>query len=252
MRDMILLPIGITDSCRYASQFLVKSGFTITDHLTPEITHLLLDIPSFDEQGKLKDGSDFRELLRRLPSNIVIIGGNLKHLYLSTYQTIDLLEDAFYLTNNAAITAECALQVASQHLHNTFADSSALILGWGRIGKCLSRLLKALGCCVTVAARKENDRAMLRVLGYEAIRFEDIPKHFPKYNIIFNTVPRQTVDPNILNQSKDCIKIDLASAPGMECDNVIIARGLPGRYAPRTSGKLIANSILTALKEVRQ
>lgn len=249
MREVILFPIGITDSCRFASQCLSESGFTITDHLTPEITHLLLDIPSFNEFGNLRDGSDLEELLRRLPGDITIIGGHLKQPYLEPYHRIDLLENAFYLAQNAAITAECALQVAAHYLHSTFSDSSALILGWGRIGKCLANLLKALGCHVTVAARKESDRAMLNALNFSAVSYEEIPGVLRHCTLMFNTVPQQTVDSGILNQAKNCIKIDLSSAPGIICDDLIIARGLPGKYAPKTSGRLIAEAIQTALKE---
>ena len=43
--------------------------------------------------------------------------------------------------------------------------------------------------------------------------------------------------------------IDLASEPGMQGKSVIPARGLPGKYAPESSGKLIADTILRVLKE---
>lgn len=247
LKDITIYPIGIAKSCCWASHFLTESGFQVTDHITPEITHLLLDIPSFDSNGNLKDGTDLQELLRRLPSTITIIGGNLKHPYLSRYNKIDLLHDAVYQAKNAAITAECALQAAAPYLDRTFADAPVLILGWGRIGKCLSALLKAMGCSVTVAARKEDDRGILKALGYGTITFDDIAGRLHHYKLLFNTVPQQTVPPDILNQAKDCVKVDLASAPGMVCDDVIIARGLPGKYAPKTSGKLIAESIQTVL-----
>jgi dipicolinate synthase subunit A len=78
---------------------------------------------------------------------------------------MDLLKDPHYLAKNAAITAECALKVAAPYLKTTFSESPTLILGWGRIGKCLARLLSARNCPVSVAARKESDRAMLEAFG---------------------------------------------------------------------------------------
>ena len=42
----------------------------------------------------------------------------------------------------------------------------------------------------------------------------------------------------------ECLKIELASVSGMEGDDVIIARGLPGIWAPETSGRLIARTVL--------
>lgn len=250
LKKVTIFPTGISRSCMFASQFLIDSGYTITDHFSPEITHLLLDIPSFDECGHLKDGSDLQDLLNKLPESVTVIGGNLAHTSLLQHQTIDLLADPVYLAKNAAITAECVLQVAADYLDTTFADTQVLILGWGRIGKCLSKLLNAMDSKVTVAARKESDRAMAEALGCSSLDFCDVPGKLSDYQILFNTVPHQTIDSTILNRHSNCIKLDLASAPGMICDDIIIARGLPGKYAPKTSGKLIADTIRKALKEV--
>ena len=237
MDKILLYPIGISESCRYASIFLQQAGFSVTDHPSPEVTHLLLDVP-------WKGAIDLKEVLRMLPGDIMVIGGNLKMAYLQEYRRLDLLQDPYYLAENAAITAECALQAAAPHLHTTFADSPALILGWGRIGKCLAKLLKAMGCSVTVAARKQQDRAMLKALGYKAVDFPEVSGMLKHIAILFNTVP-------VLHFPFEggCIAVDLASEPGMKGDNVIVARGLPGKYAPVSSGRLIAQTILRYQKE---
>lgn len=250
MKNITIFPAGISQSCIFASQFLADAGYSITDHVSPEITHLLLDIPSLDECGHLKDGSDLQEMLNMLPESVTVIGGNLAHTCLSQNQTIDLLKDPFYQSKNAAITAECALQVAATYLDTTLSDTQVLILGWGRIGKCLSKLLYAIDSNVTIAARKESDRAMVQALGCKSLDFSDASRTLSEYRILINTVPYQTIDRNVLNQHKECIKLDLASAPGIVCKDVIAARGLPGKYAPKTSGKLIADSVQKALEEV--
>jgi dipicolinate synthase subunit A len=191
----------------------------------------------------LQDGTDLKELLRRLPNSVTIIGGNLNLPYLSNYQKIDLLDNALYLAKNAAITAECALQVAAHHLHITFADSCVLILGWGRIGKCLAKLLNGLGAKVTVAARKESRRVMIEALGYTACDISDIkPEH---YRLIINTVPAMLFP----NTPGTALKIDLASVPGMGGRDILWARGLPSRLAPESSGMLIADSIMQWLED---
>ena len=48
---------------------------------------------------------------------------------------------------------------------------------------------------------------------------------------------------------EDCVKIDLASKPGIEDEDVIIARGLPGIHFPESSGKLIADTLLRLCQE---
>lgn len=248
MNRPILYSLGCSESCRYASGILGQKYFHLTDHPTPEITHLLLDIPSFDGSGVLRDGTSLTKQLRMLPGDVTVIGGNLDLEYLRAYSKMDLLKDARYLAKNAAITAECALKVAAPYLNVTIADAPALILGWGRIGKCLAKILSSLGCPVTVAARKESDRAILEALGYRAVDFCDVPYILDRYRILFNTVPNLPLQPKVIEDWAG-IPIDLASYPGMEAATVIPARGLPGKYAPESSGKLIADTVLRFLKE---
>lgn len=249
MDSVLLYPIGSSESCQCASQYLNEAGVAITDHPSPDVTHLLLDVPSFDADGNLKDGTDLKHLLRMLPKTTTLVGGNLNLNYLSDYRKMDLLQDSLYLAMNAAITAECALQAAAPYLKRTFSDSPALILGWGRIGKCLGKLLSGIGCPVTVAARKDSDRSILNALGYRAVDFSKVPQILRHVKILFNTVPDLPLHSSLLDNWKNGIAIDLASYPGMKGNTVFPARGLPGKYAPESSGKLIAETILRLYQE---
>ena len=242
MNKHLIYPIGVTDSCHIAAAHLQRSGIPLTDHPSPDVTHLLLDVPSFQMNALLQGGEDLQTLLRMLPKTITLIGGNLEQDFLKAHPRLDLLKDPYYLARNARITAECALRVAAPYLNRIYAESSALILGWGRIGKNLARILSALGCQVTVAARKECDRAILETFGYNAIDFSEIPRILKSCTILFNTVPN--LPHNIFDAGYNGISIDLASLPGMQGAQVIPARGLPGKYAPESTGKLIAETIL--------
>ena len=86
---------------------------------------------------------------------------------------------------------------------------------------------------------------MLEALGYEAVDFSDVPGIIQRYRLLFNTVPDLPFHWDV----SQIIAIDLASVPGMPGDQVIPARGLPGKYAPESSGKLIAETILRYHKE---
>lgn len=243
MKDMLVYPIGSTPACTYAASFLEGAGISLVDHPAPEVTHLLLDIPSFGADGMLRCGGDLEEILRMLPPDITIVGGNLDHPILEGHQILDLLKSERYLAQNAAITAHCALSVAAQNMTAVFSDSPALVIGWGRIGKCLGQLLKAIGSDVTIAARKESDQAMIRALGLRAVDICQISRVLPKCRLVFNTVPELVLSKD-MTQQKDCLFVDLASKKGMEGDRVIWARGLPGVHAPESSGKLIAETFL--------
>ena len=53
-------------------------------------------------------------------------------------------------------------------------DSRILICGFGRIGKCLAKILKDLNADVTVSARKSEDFAKITINGYKPLHTEEI------------------------------------------------------------------------------
>ena len=214
---MLLFAAGNRPSCRCAVQELAQMGVPVCDHVSPEITHLLLDIPSRKDTG---------DLLAMLPEKITIIGGNLDHL--PTYRRLDLLKDEVFLAQNAAITADCAIKVAREQMCKAWFDTKVTILGWGRMAKSLAQMLKALGAEVTVLTRREKDRAILATLGYGTAE--------TTADVVFNTVPAPVY-------CEGSLKIDLASVQGLTGEGVIWARGLPGIHAPCTTGKCIARRI---------
>ncbi len=242
---MLVYPIGKTDACQYAATELKANGIPLTDHPAPEVTHLLLDVPSFHQDGSLRGGGQIHSYLERLPPGVTVIGGSLQHPDLTEHRCLDLLQDADYTAINAAITADCALRVASREMKLVFFRCPVLILGWGRIGKCLGKMLKALGAEVTIAARKESDLAMIRALGYQAVSLSRLQTLGSKIRVVFNTVPVMVLEKDDFPST---VKIELASKPGMAGDDVIQAKGLPSIYAPESSGKLIAGTFLKLVR----
>lgn len=229
MDKRLIYPVGTTEAIRYALRYL---PLPLVDHPTPDATHLLLDIPL----GQ----SDVEKILQMLPPSITVIGGRLD---LPGYRTLDLLEDPEYLARNASITAHCAVKLALPSLSVTLEKCPVLILGWGRIGKCLSRLLRNMGAEVTVAARKESDRAMLAALGYRAVDYSSLSGMLRGFRLIYNTVPEKMLSDST-TYGDGCVKIELSSNPVLPGPDVIDGRRLPGRLAPESSGKLIAETIV--------
>ncbi len=228
---------GYTAALSYAVNLLKNENYTILSH-PEDATHLLLPVPSFEPDGRIKGGGDLKALLSKLPRNITILGGNLSRPEFSEYHTVDFLKDPLYLAENAAITAHCAVKLAMGKLPTTLQDCPVLVVGWGRIGKCLADLLQRIGAAVTVAARKETDRAMLTALGYGVVSTEVLDT--TPYRVIFNTVPVM-LSPN---SPGDALKIDLASSLGLGSSDVLWARGLPNKDAPESSGRLIARTAM--------
>ena len=227
---------GSSPALTYAVTLLKDAGISFTEHTDLSATHLLLPCPSFTDLGTLVGGDRIEAILPQLSPDITVIGGNLSQEALTNYRKIDLLQDDTYLAANAAITAHCTLRYIFQNVTFVLASCPVLVIGWGRIGKCLAQLLKAMGAEVTVAARKSADRAILEALGYRAVPIDDLDPQ--PYRVILNTVPAPVL------QFGKGLKIDLASKAGIITPDVIWARGLPGKDAPESSGRLIADSVL--------
>ena len=243
MQDFVFYCAGNNKALIYAAAFLMEEGAAFVPCPDHTVTHLLLPVPSFEADGSIKGGGDLSEILSALPKTVTIIGGNLNRPELAEYEVLDLLEDPWYLAKNAGITAHCALELALVNLPVTLDKCPVLVIGWGRIGKCLAKLLRALGACVTVAARKESRRVMIEALGYKSCGIEEI--HAESYRLIINTVPAMVLPV----AAGTGLKIDLASVQGIGGRDVMWARGLPGLLAPESSGELIAQVISQWIKE---
>lgn len=229
-----ILCVPRSDALRIAARHLTDAGLPITHKAAPDVSHVLLPVPSFTTGD-----SYLAHLLTDLPEDAVFSGGFLDTPLLQGRQTVDFLKDPYYLAENAAITASCAIRMLD---HAALKGSRVLIVGWGRIGKCLCRLLDVEGAELSVAVRKDADRAIIRALGWRGISIEDARQELYHYDVILNTVP-QMVLPDI-NTKSGAVILELASKPGMSGTNIINARGLPGKMAPEASGKLIANTFI--------
>lgn len=230
---------GSTSALKYAAATLWTDGW----EYDASAKILLLPVPSFDKDGRIMGGGRLEDCLS---DDTIVFGGNLNHNALDGHTCIDLLQDPQYLAENAAITAHCALRYAMEKLPVTLCGCPTLIVGWGRIGKCLGSLLMRLGANVTVFARKETDRALASALGCKTID-NLLCTDLSGYSVVYNTVPQMLLPEGTLKANQ--IKIDLASMPGIAGSDVIWARGLPNKDAPKSSGQLIARTVERLGKE---
>lgn len=232
-----VLCVQRSEAIRYATHFLADMGISVTEKCAPDVSHILLPVPSFS-----KGDEYLAHLLTKLPDDVIISGGNLNSPLLEGYCCVDFLRDPYYLADNAAITAECAIKILEKQLETDLNNKQVLVIGWGRIGKCLCPLLKSKGACVTAATRKIADLAMIHALGYSSLPISDTASETERFDVILNTVP-VLLFPQI-RIKEDCIALELASKPGMTGRNIYDGRGLPGKISPMKSGKLIAETFI--------
>lgn len=172
---------------------------------------------------------------------------------------VDLLEREEMSILNAIPTAEGAIQVAMEEMPITLHDSKILILGFGRIGKVLAKMLDGIGANVFVEARKYSDLAWIKGYGYKPVFLNELESYISEMDVVFNTIPHMILNMELLScLSKDCLLIDLASKPGgidfekakMLGIKTIWALSLPGKVAPVTAASFIKETVYNILEEL--
>ncbi len=172
---------------------------------------------------------------------------------------IDYFDEEILQLKNALPTAEGAIEIAMRELPVVLDGTKVAVIGYGRIGEVLSAKLKLLGADVTVYARRSVVCTRAELMGHSTKQIlQDGNLTFDKSTrVIFNTVPTRLFGCSVLQDlSKDCLIIDLASAPGgvdMAAAGKlgiksIWATALPGKCAPESAGIILgetAHSILS-------
>lgn len=171
------------------------------------------------------------------------------------YTLVNYFKSETLTLKNAALTAEAACVMLSQSSDGALLDSSALIIGYGRIARYLAARLRAFGCGVTVAARREEQRTLARLDGCRAITIDSALETLSEYDHIINTAPAALFgEKEFRDISKRGIFMELASLPNAEklakkCGaHYIFAGGLPGKCSPKAAGKYIADELSALIK----
>ncbi|MBQ8525312.1 MAG: hypothetical protein IJ460_01120 [Clostridia bacterium] len=160
---------------------------------------------------------------------------------------------------NAVPTAEAVIAILTQKLPVTLWGSKILIMGYGRIGKALSQRLKLLGAEVTVTARKSTDFALAATNGISCVTTKPHIEHGRQYDAVINTIPQKILtDKSFALLRSDCLVIDVSAYPGYVSQSeasqygieVTGAFSLPGKTAPVTAGRIIADVVKNIFDEL--
>ena len=161
------------------------------------------------------------------------------------WRLLRVLQDARYTRDNAVLSAEGAVYAAMKNADFALSGAACAVLGYGRIGKALTKLLRGLGAQVTVAARREESR---REAGHGSIPLAALPDVLPGIQVLFNTVPAPILGREWLKRvSPAALLLELASAPyGIDLAaarelglHAWLESGIPGRYCPKTAARVL-------------
>ena len=196
-------------------------------------------------------------LLDELPDNAVFFAGNIpgevrRYAEGKGLRACDMMIDELVAARNAVATAEGAVAEAIARSPVNLTKSRCLVLGYGRCGRILMRLLKSFFCKVLVSEKDKTRAADAFVLADGIVSEAELTDAVGNVDFIFNTVPERILSEERLRHvGKNTWILDIASAPGgvdygaaeTLSVNAVLLPGLPGRYAPVSSAEILVDSI---------
>ncbi len=230
---------------------------------------LILPVPGIDDQGRIHAAYLDRplvlseELLALLvPGSPVLVGvarPKLKEITArANLRLIELMDIDEIAILNSIPSAEGAIQVAMEKLPITIHGSYSVVLGFGRTGITLARMLHALGARTVVVARNPAQRARAFEMGLGTADLPELAFVVAEADVIFNTIPALVLDEQVLLWVRPgTLILDLASSPGgtdFEAARrlgitALLLPGLPGRVAPQAAGEILARVVPRLLAE---
>ncbi|GBF11294.1 dipicolinate synthase subunit A [Tepidibacillus sp. HK-1] len=227
---------------------------------------VILPIVGTDEEGNVESIFSQKKLvlteehLSKLPKKAKIYTGMAKpylkkicnDLQIELVELLDRDDVAIY---NSIPTVEGTLMMAIQNTDFTIHGSNSIVLGFGRTGITLARILQALGAHVKVGARRPEHIARIYEMGMVPFYVSQLEQVVYDVDLLFNTIPETVVTAKVIAaMPHHSLIIDLASKPGgtdfryaeKRGIKALLAPGLPGIVAPKTAGQIIAN-VLTRL-----
>ncbi len=173
----------------------------------------------------------------------------------------DYYESESFTVKNAQLTAEGALDIFMTEKKISVHGSRILVIGSGRVAKCVARVFSSLGAEVTVMARNRSELAMADVAGYKTRDITDgrvrLAEFALGYDAVINTVPVMFMTGCCLYVIPDeTLVIDLASSPyGIDITEArrigiraVRASSLPGKYAPVSAARIIVGEIMQRMR----
>ncbi|MGE5573220.1 MAG: dipicolinate synthase subunit DpsA [Bacteroidota bacterium] len=165
---------------------------------------------------------------------------------------VEVTEDDEVAIRNSIPTAEGAVQIAMEEMPVTLHSCRAVVVGFGRVGITLTRILLALGAHTTVAARNLAQLARAEEMGASTVHLSSLAQATASADVVFNTAPAIVLTEEVLKGMRQgSLVIDLASQPGgtdfqaaaRYAIKTVHALGLPGKVAPRTAGAILAEAL---------
>ena len=235
---------------------------------------VVLPLPVSDDDIHLRMSENLQNstirldaILQQIQPTQLVFGGLLsarfsEKLKENSISFFDYFNSETVQLKNALLTAEGAILLGMQALPVSIDQSHFAVIGYGRIGELLAKRLIALGATVTVYARREDalTRASFERCQVQRLSIEDDYASLKGIDretvVVYNTVPEIIFTANRLECfPQSTLFIELASFPGgidravakQKGIPILHGNSLPGKYAPKSAGYVLAESIKSML-----
>ena len=154
---------------------------------------------------------------------------------------VDVACDESFLSANAELTARATLGILLTECEKSVEEMMLGVVGYGRIGRALVRLLLFFGAHVRVFSSSEKTRLELGEAGIDSVASGD-GNGLLGLDILINTAPKQIFHSE--NIPEGLTIMELASGDNfVGVPGVLRYPSLPLRLYPRTAGRLWAKSV---------
>ena len=244
---MNVITVGSDERLDYAAELLREA-------CCPSCTAVhLLPIPT-SRDGEHISGTDIllKDYLSGLCGGEVLVCYGLCAEMLSPLSdrgviTLDLSRDEEYIAEGAYLTALGTVEYILRGSRRALSDMRIGIVGVGRIGACLSRMLLALGGEAVLFSGRACETLCSKgalVLGYGALASGE----FPPLDILINTAPSPILTAPLPAPLADAKIIELASGENIpkEIPHESLPQ-LPARAFPESAGRAVATAVMRGL-----
>lgn len=245
----------------YINQYLQKKGYdaSIKTNFSFEENEIIICGTPFSKKDSINCDlysnypvESFNNLLK---PNQIIFGGSISSdiKFPKNIKVIDFLNDPMLIWENAYLTAEGLIAKIISDTPFSLKGKNITLIGFGKCGMNIARLLKFFDCNVSVYDHTKNNLARAVSFGYTTFTLEEMSSALKNADILINTVPKSVLEKEALASIKtNCFIYDISSFPyGIQKDETIspiTCPGIPGIFSPETAGELIAKTIISYLE----
>ncbi len=217
---------------------------------------ILLPIPTTRDKTTILGTKIYiSEVLELLDERSLVVGYGLpdefKRSVLSKGQLVhDVFCDEEFLVKNAYLTAEAIVGVILTTEKRALSDMTVGVVGYGRIGKHLCRLLLYMGARIKVYTSTRSTLLDLSEIGIDT-SFSDADADLSGLDILINTAPSMIFGADGGLIPPELRVIDLASGDNFP-STVPVEKypSIPAKMFPHTSGVLWGSSIEKYIKGI--